>query len=121
LCPQTLIERTKMLIETAQSILATLTQGQRDTLERSYLRYLAFACVNLDDEYAIQAEADRDTFSHLLKFSENQQPVVSQQRAAEFMTEVCGFPIEWCRAWDACDFYETHGVTLEEAELKGRV
>ncbi len=111
-----------MIIETAQSILKNLTQSQRELLEHSHFRYLAFTHLILDDAYASQAEADRQAYPHLLKFDEaTKQPIVSAQRTAEFMSAVSGLPFEWCEAWDAHDFYETHGVSLEQAEIDGHV
>lgn len=110
-----------MNIEIAQSILFGLTEDQREALESAHWRYMAFACVAQDESLQKQAEEDRDTYPHLLKFDLDGKPVTSDQRAADFMSAVTGLPRDWCLAWDEHDFYETHGVTSEEAAQAGHV
>ena len=110
-----------MNIETAQGTLATLTQDQLDTLENAHWRYMAFAGVVLHSDYVAQAIDDQKTFPDLLKFDANGKPVTSDQRAADFMVAVTGMPRDWCLAWDEHDFYETHGVTSEDAAQAGHV
>lgn len=110
-----------MLIEAAQELIEGLSHDQRDLLENSHCRYMAFAYVIHNDAYASQAAEDRKSYAHLLKFNEDDLPAVLVQRASEFMAAVSGLPVEWCRAWDAYDFYETHGVTLEDASQNGHI
>lgn len=110
-----------MNIETAQEILAHLTQDQLNALETAHWRYMAFAGVVLHADYETQAKEDQKTFPELLKFDADGKPVTSDQRAADFMVAVTGLSRDWCLAWDEHDFYETHGVTSEEAAQAGHV
>lgn len=110
-----------MKIETAHSTLAGATKDQRDALENAHWRYMAFAGLISDDEYQKQAEEDRARYPHLLKFTPDGTPVISDQRTADFMVAVTGLPRDWCLAWDESDFYETHGVTSDEAVQLGHV
>lgn len=109
-----------MKIEAAGNIIVSLTQEQRDTLEASHWRYMAFAGVALDDEFQQQAMKDRQTYAHLLKHDETGTVSVSSERAADFMAAVTGLEREWCLAWDACDFFE-HGATIDVASKVGPV
>ena len=102
-----------MKIEAAQTIIESLAQDQRSALEKAHWRYMAFAYVVLDDEYAKQADEDRKAYPQLLKFNADGQTIVSGKRAAEFMAAITGMSRDWCEAWDAHDFHETHGVALE--------
>lgn len=110
-----------MNIEIAQSIVAALTDDQRGLLEAAHWRYMAFAGVIQDSEYQQQAKADREAYPHLLKFKADGEPSVSTERAADFMAAVTGLARDWCVTWDEHDFYETHGVTQEEAMQTGHV
>ena len=110
-----------MNIEIAQGIVAALTEDQRGLLEAAHCRYMAFAGVIQDGEYQEQAKADREAYPHLLKFKADGGPSVSTERAADFMASVTGLARDWCVAWDEHDFYETHGVTQEEAMQAGHV
>lgn len=104
-----------MQIEVAENFVAGLTLEQRDSLEATHWRYMAFAGVILDDQYQEQATADQQAYPHLLKYDAAGRSVVSSERAADFMAAVTGMARDWCLAWDEHDFYETHGVTSEQA------
>lgn len=108
-----------MEIEIAEKIVAGVTPAQRDALEAAHWRYMAFAGIVLDDAFQEQAAADREAYPYLLKHDAAGQPVVSGDRAAEFMAIVTGFEREWCVAWDEWDFYQTHGVTTAQAAARG--
>jgi len=104
-----------MKIDNARTIIDALTDEQRDALETAHWRYLCFAGVtSLDAESDQQADADRVTFAHLLRFTEEGKPHISDVATAEFMSSVTGLDREWCAAWDAVDFYETHGIAQED-------
>ncbi|MDZ5459309.1 hypothetical protein [Azohydromonas lata] len=108
----------------ATQLLGALTPAQRNTLEEAHDRYYCFAGISsFDAESDRQAEADRGTFAHLLfPPGPGGIPSISQERAAEFMAAVTGFPVAWCRAWDEYSFCELHGVDYaEQATMNGGV
>lgn len=105
----------------AHELIAGLSQDQRDLLKKSHRRYLSFAYVGADEEHAAQAEEDREAFPQLLHFNQARQSVVSGKRASEFMAAVTSLPVEWCLAWDAHQFFETFGFTIEQAEQRDRI
>jgi hypothetical protein len=109
-----------MDLSQAQAVISTLSHEQKEALETAHWRYMAFAGVMSDGEAADrQAVVDRQAFAHLLKYTEDGRPSLSDERAAEFMAAVSGLPRDWCMAWDHHDFYVTHGVSFEEAVEKG--
>jgi len=93
-------------------MLKAIHQDKRAALAAAHDRYMYFAGVYTDtnpDFSAEQIAEDRARFPHLLKFTDDGRPALSDERCAEFMTAITGLPREWCLAWDEVEFIETHG------------
>ncbi len=99
----------------AMKVVKSLTHAQREELESMHYRYMCFAGITTSDaDSEKQAEADREKYGHLLKFTEDGTPILSDKQAAEFMSAVSGLAKEVCEAWDVADFYDTHGISQED-------
>ncbi len=92
-----------------KSGLPSITPVQEKQLEEVFYRFHLFAGIaEPDDEAArLQMEADCQQYPHLLKFNAEQRPVISSERAAEFMHRVSGLPVGVCAAWEYQDFVDT--------------
>lgn len=107
-----------MEISLARQIVATIPPDKLSILAAAHERYMYFAGAYAADtnEEITRASEDRARFAHLLKFFENGLVIVSNERCAEFMANITGFPLEWCLAWDEVDFVETHGEDIDSQQ-----
>jgi hypothetical protein len=84
----------------------------RDTsalLAKAHERYMYFAGVFIDRPDVDRIARDRATYAHLLRFTDDGRPSVSDERCADFMMATTGLSRELCLAWDEADFVATHG------------
>lgn len=101
-----------MEVVDARQMLKAIPRDKRAALAAAHDRYMYFAGVYTDrnPEFSVEQIAeDRTRFAHLLKFTDDGRPALSDERCAEFMVAVTGLPREWCLAWDEVEFIETHG------------
>ena len=109
-----------MEILLARQIVATIPQDKAPILAAAHARYMYFAgayAANSNEEIA-RASEDRTRFAHLLKFLDHGRVIVSNERCAEFMATITGFPLEWCLAWDEEEFIETHGDDIDNQQIR---
>ena len=100
-----------MTIEHARQVINAVSEKQRAALSAAHERYMHFAG---DDTVAVrrvsveQVAEDRARFVHLLKFTDDGWPSLSDERCAEFMAAITELPRELCLAWGEVEFFETH-------------
>ena len=90
-------------------LLTGIPSASHQELAEAYERYMVFAGVYTDNLLADQLSRDRKKYEHLLVFSKEGLPCVSDERCAEFMSSVTGLPYELCLAWEAAEFVGVHG------------
>jgi hypothetical protein len=101
-----------METDVANAIPAIVPLADCAALAAAYNRYMHFTGVWSPCHGSSSPEqiaADRATYPNLLKFTENGLPSLSDERCAEFMSAVSGFPFDLCLAWDAVEFENEHG------------
>ncbi|WP_454909672.1 hypothetical protein [Variovorax gossypii] len=87
----------------------TLSAEDRDALAAANDRYMYFVGVYTDHPVVDHRSEDRAAFAHLLVFTDDGRPSLSDERCAEFMSAVSGLPREWCAAWKESDLVREHG------------
>lgn len=106
-----------MKTEEAKHILASISTDQQTLLSDAHSRYMLFTRIwddNRDAARQAQVAADRAAYPHLLEYSSEGRPSISDAMIGEFMHVVSGLPVEWCLAFDAVDFEKEHGLSFEE-------
>lgn len=102
-----------MNIEHARQVTGAVPDEQRAALSAAHDRYMYFTGVYTDAGLsAEQIAEDRARFAHLLKFTDDGRPSLSDERCAEFMAAITCLPLDWCLAWDGVEFIETHGEDI---------
>ncbi len=71
-----------------------------------------FVGVYTDQPVVDHRVEDRAAFAHLLVFTGDGRPSLSDERCAEFMSAVTGLPREWCAAWKETHLVREHGEGL---------
>lgn len=107
-----------MDIAQARQIIASIPRDRRAALQAAHWRYMHFTGVSEGDIPAEQVAQDRVTFAHLLKYTEDGRPALSDKRCAEFMATITEMPHDWCMAFDEVDFCDTHGDNFAELQLR---
>jgi len=103
------------MIAHARQLVESIPQDKQAVLAAAHERYMYFAGVYTDTSPEFSAKRineDRARFAHLLKFTDDGRPSLSDERCAEFMAAVTGLPRDWCLAWDEVEFIETHGEDI---------
>ncbi|TYC51429.1 hypothetical protein ETQ85_24395 [Zoogloea oleivorans] len=98
-----------MDIQQARQIVVAVPEAQRAILADAHDRYMYFTGVYTDRPAINHIAEDRALFAHLLKFTDDGRPSLSDERCAEFMAAITGLPLDWCLSWDEVEFIETHG------------
>lgn len=94
-------------LQLVASLPADVVQSLEYDLER-YRRFTGLYCDSIEqDEMRI---ADQAAFPHLIKFSTDGVPELSDERCAEFMAAVSKHPLAWCRAVIAVEYLDANGV-----------
>ena len=107
-----------MDIAQARQLAASIREDQRATLAAAHERYMYFAGVYTDRPAVNHIAEDRAAFTHLLMFTADGRPSLSDERCAEFMTAITGLPREWCLAWDEIEFVKEHGEGFFEKQRR---
>ncbi len=107
-----------MDISQARQLAESIPRDQQAVLAAANERYMYFAGVYTDQPEADHRAEDRAAFSHLLAFTGDGRPSLSDERCAEFMAAVTGLPREWCLAWDEIEFVREHGEDFFEKQLR---
>ncbi|MHD0644420.1 hypothetical protein ACYPKM_02135 [Pseudomonas aeruginosa] len=110
-----------MDIATFTAILEPCTQDQMDALEDAHWRYMNLQGIIQDDDMRATTEADRAAFPHLWKPRADHALVYVHTDCIEFMHKVTSLSERICEAFICQDFYDTHGITVEEAGQRGTV
>ncbi len=79
-------------------------------------RYMYFTGGYTDRPEVDRIAEDRAAFPHLLVFTEDGRPSLSDERCAEFMASVTGLPHERCLVWDEIEFVNEHGEDFFEKQ-----
>ena len=105
-----------MKIEVAKKILESLNPSALESLEVAHWRYMHFIEIigNPAQEDVAQAIEDRKTYAHLLTSS-----VFDVENSIQFMMKITGLSKDYCEAWGEHDFFETYGISSEDAEKQG--
>lgn len=98
-----------MDISQARQLAATIPQDQQAVLATAHERYMYFTGVYTDKPEVDHIAEDRAAFPHLLVFTDDGRPSLSDERCAEFMAAVTGLSQGWCLAWEAIEFVNEHG------------
>lgn len=101
-----------MDIQQARQIVATIPETHRTILSDAHDRYMYFTGVYTDRPAVDHIAEDRSVFPHLLAFTDDGRPSLSDERCAEFMAAITGLPRDLCLAWDENEFIETHGENI---------
>jgi hypothetical protein len=109
-----------MDITQARQLVSFLTQDEQAGLAAAHERYMYFTGVYTDQPKADRTVEDREAFPHLLVFTEDGRPSLSDERCSKFMAAVTGLPLEWCSAWDEIEFVSMHGERFVEKQLRIR-
>ena len=107
-----------MEIVEARSVVAKIPMSHHQNLADAHARYMHFTGVRSDEVDGAQIARDRAQFAHLLEFTVDGKPALSDKRCAEFMAAVTGLSVEWCAAWDEVDFCNEHGDEFFDRQLK---
>ncbi len=107
-----------MDIAQARQLAANIPEHQRAALAAAHERYMYFTGVYADTATVDQIAQDRAAFPHLLKFTADGRPSLSDERCAEFIAAVTGLPREWCLAWEEIEFVNEHGEGFFEKQLR---
>ena len=102
----------------ARQLAASLPKDQQAALAAAHERYMYFTGVYTDQPAVDHIVEDRVAFAHLLVFTGDGRPSLSDERCAEFMAAVTGLPREWCLAWDEIEFVSEHGEGFVEKQLR---
>ena len=108
----------KTSLQLARKIIAAVPHEKQDVLAAAYERYMCFCGVNDPEPGVNHVAEDRTVFHHLLVYAENGDPLLSDERCADFMVAVSGLPREWCLAWDEVAFADEHGEDFVENQTK---
>lgn len=109
-----------MNFEQARDVLRLVPSDERFRLEEAHERYMHFAGVYTDRPAVDRVEQDRAAFPHLLEFTSEGLPRLSDERCADFMAAITGLPRDWCLAWDEVAFVETHGEQFVDRQIRLR-
>ena len=107
-----------MDISQARQLAESISQDQQAVLAAAHKRYMHFTGVYTDQPEVDHRTEDRAAFRHLLAFTSDGRPALSDERCAEFMAAVTGLPHEWCLAWDEIEFINEHGEDFFEKQLR---
>lgn len=107
-----------MEIEQAREIVSAIPEDRRRSLAAAHLRYMHFTGVYSGEVSQEQVSLDRATYPHLLKYTEDGRPSLSDERCAQFMAAITDLPRELCLAWDEVEFVEEHGEDFLDAQIK---
>lgn len=107
-----------MHIDQARQLTASISESHRVALADAHERYMYFAGVYTDRPAVDRTAEDRAAFPHLLVFTDDGRPSLSDERCAEFMAAVTGLPREWCLAWEEVEFVNEHGEGFVEKQLR---
>lgn len=102
----------------ARQLAALIPKDQQAVLEAAHERYMYFTGVYTDRPEVDRIAEDRAAFPHLLVFTEDGRPSLSDERCAEFMAAVTGLPRDWCLAWDEIEFVNEHGEDFFEKQRR---
>jgi hypothetical protein len=95
----------------ALQLVASLPPDVVESLEYDLERYRRFTGLYCDNiEHEEMRLADQATFPHLIKFSTDGVPELSNERGAEFMAAVSKHPLAWCRAVIETEYIDADGV-----------
>lgn len=103
------------------TLLNSIPREHHAALAAAHDRYMYFTGVYTDTNPDFSAERiaeDRTRFAHLLAFTGDGRPWLSDERCAEFMSAITGLPRDWRIAWDEMEFIETHGEDFFEKQLR---
>lgn len=98
-----------MEIVQARQLVGTIAKDHQAALAAAHDRYMYFAGAYTDRPPVDNVAGDRSAFPHLLVFTADGRPSLSDERCAEFMSAVTGLPREWCLAWDEIEFVTSIG------------
>lgn len=101
-----------MDIQQARQIVVAIPEAQQAILADAHDRYMYFTGVYTDRPTIDHIAEDRVAFRHLLVFTDDGRPSLSDERCAEFMAAITGLPRDLCLAWDENEFIETHGEDI---------
>jgi hypothetical protein len=104
----------------ARDVLCLIPLDERSRLEEAHERYMYFTGVHTDRPMVDHVEQDRAAFPHLLEFTSEGLPNLSDERCADFMVAITGLPRDWCLAWEEIAFVETHGEQFVGRQVRLR-
>lgn len=107
-----------MEITQARQLAEVIPEDQQAALAAARERYMYFTGVYTDRPAEDHVAQDRAAFGHLLAFSEDGRPSLSDERCAEFMAALTGLPREWCLAWEEIEFVNEHGEGFVEKQFR---
>lgn len=107
-----------MEISQARQLATLIPQDQQAVLAAAHERYMYFTGVYTDHPEVDRIAEDRAAFPHLLVFTDDGRPSLSDERCAEFMAVVTGLPRDWCLAWDEIEFVNEHGEDFFEKQRR---
>jgi hypothetical protein len=107
-----------MDIEHARQLATLIPTHQQLALADAHERYMYFTGVYTDRPSVDRIAEDRAAFPHLLVFTGDGRPSLSDEPCAEFMAAVTGLPREWCLAWDEIEFVNEHGEGFVEKQRR---
>lgn len=107
-----------MEIAQARQLVVNIPEYQQAELAAAHERYMYFTGVYTGAPAIDHIAKDRAAFAHLLVFSADGRPSLSDERCAEFMAAVTGLPREWCFAWDEIEFVKEHGEGFFEKQVR---
>lgn len=90
-------------------VIASIPAEMRTSLAEAHERYFYFAGVYTDRPKVDSVAQDRVTFQHLLQFTADGRPSISDELCADFMAAITGLPRDWCVAVEAAEFANEHG------------
>lgn len=104
-----------------ENILSGLSPEARDLLHNAHSRYMVLIGIyeardeRISDECAAE---DKTNFPALIKQDSRGLPIFDSEDFALFAGQLCGCSREQCLAWDEKEFFDEHGMTLDQMDKK---